>query len=209
MKKILFAIKYKICIRNKFKNLILFLYLIYMKKIFWLFIIVGFLFLWQITLAQTLTPIVNDIPSWKIITDNDRAMLDECEKGWWSRDDSAWKCNRKGAPAVQWIRMNESCLLNGQCSFNIYEFLGIRKSISDNNSPELFVQDILLSATFFIGTVVTIALIVSWLMFIFAGASGKDPTTAKAGIKNSLIGLLIVVCSYSIIRVVQYIAKWL
>jgi hypothetical protein len=107
------------------------------------------------------------------------------------------------------IEMDQKCLLNWQCGFNIYEFLGIRESISDNDSPELFVQDILLSATFFIGTVVTIALIVSGLMFIFAGASGKDPTTAKAGIKNSLIGLLIVVCSYSIIRVVQYIAKWL
>lgn len=112
-------------------------------------------------------------------------------------------------PDTRWITMNEDCLLNWQCKFNIYEFLWIRKSIADNNSPELFVQDILLSATFFIGTVVTIAIIVSWLMFIFAGATGKDPTKAKAGLKNSLIGLLIVVCSYSIIRVVQYIAKGL
>lgn len=110
---------------------------------------------------------------------------------------------------VQWIRMNDKCLLNGQCWFNIYQFLGLRQSISDNNSPELFVQDILLSATFFIGTIVTIAFIVSWLMFIFAGATGKDPSKAKAGIKNSLIGLLIVVSSYSIIRIVQYIAKGL
>ena len=100
-------------------------------------------------------------------------------------------------------------MLNGQCGFNIYQFLGIRKDIADNNSPELFVQDILLSATFFIGTVVTIGIIVSGLMFIFAGATGKDPSKAKAGLKNSFIGLLIVVCSYSIIRVVQYIAKGL
>lgn len=111
--------------------------------------------------------------------------------------------------ATMGIKMDDDCLLNGQCKFNIYQFLGIRKSIADNNSPELFVQDILLSATFFIGTIVTIALIVSWLMFIFAGATWKDPSKAKSGIINSFIGLLIVVCSYSIIRVVQYIAKWL
>jgi len=108
-----------------------------------------------------------------------------------------------------WITMDQDCLLNWQCKFNIYQFLGIRTSIADASSPELFVQDILLSATFFIWTIVTIALVVSGLMFIFAGATGKDPTKAKAGIKNSFIGLLIVVSSYSIIRVVQYIAKGL
>lgn len=97
--------------------------------------------------------------------------------------------------------------MNGQCSFNIYQLLGIKKDTVDASSPEVFVQDILLSATFFIGTVVTLALIVSGLMFIMASATGKSPDKAKTGIKNSLIGLLIVVSSYSIIRIVQYIAK--
>ncbi|AHB40841.1 hypothetical protein P148_SR1C00001G0023 [candidate division SR1 bacterium RAAC1_SR1_1] len=146
------------------------------------------------------------------ITDEDVKLVDTCKENGGLRDYIDWKCDMsssKGAAAVQGIRMNETCLLNGQCSFNIYEFLGIRKSIADNSSPELFVQDILLSATFFIGTVVTIAIIVSGLMFVFAGATGKDPTKAKAGLKNSFIGLLLVVCSYSIIRVVQYIAKGL
>jgi len=59
----------------------------------------------------------------------------------------------------------------------------------------------------FIGTLVTIALIVSGLMYIFAASSGKSPDNAKKGIVNSLIGLLIVVSSYVIIRLVQYIAK--
>ncbi len=107
------------------------------------------------------------------------------------------------------ITLNSTCLLNGQCKFNIYQFLGIKNTVADSSSPELLVQDILLSATFFIGTVITIAIIVSGLMFIFAGVNGKDPTKAKAGLKNSFIWLLIVICSYSIIRIVQYIAKWL
>ncbi len=145
------------------------------------------------------------------ITDEDVKNEKQCKDNWWIWDYEAWKCDywTAGWPTVQWIRMNDKCLLNWQCWFNIYQFLGLRQSISDNNSPELFVQDILLSATFFIGTIVTIAFIVSWLMFIFAGASGKSPDKAKAGIKNSLIGLLIVVSSYSIIRIVQYIAKGL
>ena len=108
------------------------------------------------------------------------------------------------------IVCNETQLTNGQCKLNIYDTLGIRKSVRnpwDQTSVWLFVQDIVLSATFFIGTLVTVALVVSWLMFIFAASSGKDPANAKKGIIGSLVGLLIVVSSYVIIRLVQYIAK--
>lgn len=188
-----------------------------MKKFFWI-LIIGGLFIFQgftsTTFADAESDCINSF--WKRIngkceTANANAK-ETCLNNLWVWDELKDTCDRawtKWAPAVQGIRMNETCLLNGQCGFNIYQFLGIRKSIAENNSPELFVQDILLSATFFIGTIVTVALIISGLMFIFAGATGKDPTTAKSGIKNSLIGLLIVICSYSIIRVVQYIAKGL
>lgn len=158
--------------KNKI-NQILFFYLIYMKRIFWFFLLGIILLNTTFVLAQ------------------------ESEN------------LNTPQPSAMGITLNENCILNWQCKFNIYEFLGIKKEIANASSPELFVQDILLSATFFIGTVVTVALVVSGLMFIFAGATGKDPTKAKAGIKNSIIWLLIVVCSYSIIRIVQYIAKWL
>jgi hypothetical protein len=108
------------------------------------------------------------------------------------------------------ISCNEDQLVNGQCKLSIYDTLGIRKSVGNESDPTsvgLFVQDIVLSATMFIGTLVTIALIVSGLMYIFAASSGKSPDNAKKGIVNSLIGLLIVVSSYVIIRLVQYIAK--
>jgi hypothetical protein len=106
---------------------------------------------------------------------------------------------------VMGITMGPKCLKNGQCGFDIYKLLGINKS----SSATLFVQDILLSATFFIGTVITIALIYSGIMFIMAGATGKDPSKAKNGITYSIIGLLLVISSYTIIRLVQYIAKGL
>lgn len=109
------------------------------------------------------------------------------------------------------ITCNEDLLVQGQCKLNIYDTLGIRKSVRNENDPTsvgLFVQDVVLSATFFIGTVVTIALVVSGIMYIFAASSGKSPDAAKKGIIWSLIGLLIVVSSYVIIRLVQYIAKW-
>ena len=100
--------------------------------------------------------------------------------------------------------------MNGQCKLNIYDTLGIRQSVRNEGDPTsvgLFVQDVILSTTFFIGTLITVALIVSGLMFIFAASSGKDPANAKKGIIGSLLGSLTVVPSYVIIRLVQYIAK--
>lgn len=112
--------------------------------------------------------------------------------------------------SVMGITCNEDLLVQGQCKLNIYDTLGIRQSVRDKDDPTsvgLFVQDVVLSATFFIGTVVTIALVVSGIMYILAASSGKSPDAAKKGIIGSLIGLLIVVSSYVIIRLVQYIAK--
>lgn len=57
------------------------------------------------------------------------------------------------AGSVNGITINEACLTNGQCKFNIYDTLGIRKSVratGDPTSVGIFVQDIVLSATFFI-----------------------------------------------------------
>lgn len=99
-------------------------------------------------------------------------------------------------------------LANGQCKFNIYETLGIRRS-ANNTSPILFVQDIVLSATFFIGTVITLAIVVAGLLFIRAGISGNDSLQgkAKSGMINAIIGLVIVMASYMIIRLVQFIVR--
>jgi hypothetical protein len=108
------------------------------------------------------------------------------------------------------IDCDQTKLINGQCKLNIYDTLGIRKSVRDTGqatSVGLFVQDVILSATMFIGTLVTIALVVSGIMYILAATGGKDATKAKQGIIGSLVGLLIVVSSYVIIRLVQYIAK--
>ncbi len=127
----------------------------------------------------------------------------------WSNN--TWTNNTSSPTSVMGITCDTTWLVNGQCKMNVYDMLGIRKSVrdtGDSTSVGLFVQDVVLSATFFIGTLVTIALIISWIMFIFAASSGKDPADAKKWIMWSLIGLLLVVSSYVIIRLVQYIAKW-
>ncbi len=103
------------------------------------------------------------------------------------------------------IKCSAQQLSNGQCSLNVYDTIGIRKDQPETN-VKTFVQDFTLSATFFIGTVVAVALMYSGWLYITA----KDDAAAakgKNGIKWSLIGILLVFSAYSIVRLVQYVAK--
>lgn len=106
------------------------------------------------------------------------------------------------------IKCDSSQLLNGQCTFDYNKLIGIKKDMdpAEANDANLFVADIFLGATFFIGTLAFLGLIISGLRYIFAG--GNDPKAASKatdGIKYSLMGLAIVIFSYTIIRLIQYI----
>lgn len=70
-----------------------------------------------------------------------------------------------------------------------------------------FVQDIIMALTGFIGTVVTLALIVSGIYYLMSPIDSGNRAKAMKGIKYSLIGLVIVMASMVIIRLVQFIAK--
>jgi heme/copper-type cytochrome/quinol oxidase subunit 2 len=87
-----------------------------------------------------------------------------------------------------------------------YALLNIRES--EPADTKNFVQDIILTATTFIWTVVVISLIVSWLLLVFAWADEKLAQKWKNWIKFSLIWLVIVLFSYVIIQIIQYIARW-
>ncbi len=105
------------------------------------------------------------------------------------------------------ISCTKDQLLYGQCKLNVYDTLGIRQSDGEA-SVGLFVQDVVLSATMFIGTIVTIAIVISGLMFVFGWANPSLQDKAKKWLINSIIGLLIVMSSYVVIRLVQFIVKW-
>ncbi|HMT00849.1 MAG TPA: pilin [Candidatus Absconditabacterales bacterium] len=104
------------------------------------------------------------------------------------------------------IKCSQKDLINGQCSFNIYETLGIRKQNQDT-TVETFVSDVVLSATFFIGTIVTLALIYSGLLYVLSGSDEKQAAQGKQGIRYALIGLVLVAFSYVVVRAVQFLAK--
>lgn len=122
----------------------------------------------------------------------------------WISDE--WDClvNEQGTLGIE---MNPDCLTSWNCSLNVYELLGIRQS-DQNPDPNLFVQDIVLAATSFIGVVVTISLVVAGVKYVFSAAPGNvtSSETAKKGILYAFLWLLLVSLSYAIIRVIQYIA---
>lgn len=104
------------------------------------------------------------------------------------------------------IDISTECLSNWQCGMRTNELLNIRDS--EPADTKIFIQDIILTATTFIWTVVVISLIVSWLMLIFAWADEKMAQKWKNWLKFSLIWLVIVLFSYVIIQVIQYVVRW-
>lgn len=111
---------------------------------------------------------------------------------------------------TQWnlgINMNSDCLINWQCSYNIYKTLWIRQS-DQNPSVSTFVQDIVLGITMFLGTAITIILIISGILYILAAILGKSNLAdmAKKWIFNSILWLVLVSWSYAIVRLVQFVA---
>jgi len=99
-------------------------------------------------------------------------------------------------------------MLNWQCKMKTYKFLWIRKSDQENTSVWVFLQDTIGWVTMFIWTVVTVAMIISGLLFVFSGADSSLKEKAKKWLINSIIWMLIVFVSYTIIRIVQYLVKW-
>ena len=109
------------------------------------------------------------------------------------------------------ININKDCMLGVGCSFDIQKVLGLKKDTGneERTSVLLFVQDVILAATMFIWTVVTIVLIWCGVLFIWAGRKGDASLQKKAtqGIINAVIGLALVSFSYGIVQLIRYIAS--
>lgn len=126
---------------------------------------------------------------------NLKPQYTKCKDWWTTTTDS-----------IAGIICNPELMELWQCKFNVYDTLWIRKSDKDT-SVWVFVQDIILSATMFIWTIVVIAMVISGLMFVFAGANSGLKEKAMKGLVNAFIGLLLVLSSYTIIRLIQFIIK--
>ncbi len=102
------------------------------------------------------------------------------------------------------------------CTFDINKTLCIKGACDSTsnynaetaNNANTLIWDVVLTATMMIGTVVTIALVVSGVRYIMAGWNMANAADAKKGIKNAIIWLILVVFSYTIVRLIQYIVAW-
>ena len=103
------------------------------------------------------------------------------------------------------INCDTESLVDGTCTMDTNEVLWVHPK--NKNLKELSV-DAFSWFTMFIGTVVFIALVYSWMLMIFGGADEKNLEKWRKWIVYSLIWLLLVGFSYGIIRFIQLIAKW-
>ncbi len=67
-------------------------------------------------------------------------------------------------------------LTEGQCTMDTHSLLG-----TSSNDPEIVVGDVLSGGAFFIRTVVSIAILVSGLLLVFAGGNEKWADKWKNG----------------------------
>ena len=105
-----------------------------------------------------------------------------------------------------WIACDENQIKYGQCKFNINKPLMIKEE-NDDPTPSSLLEDGVLGATFFIGAVVTVGLIISALKLIYGSIIWGDVDTYKKSVTSSLIWLIIVLWAYIIVRVIQYLAR--
>ena len=125
-------------------------------------------------------------------------------------ESSATKTNQTWVKEDVWINLTPECLINGGCSFSIYDALDIRKDARgkwEKTSVMVFIQDIILALTTFIGTFVTLGLIASGITYLMSPVDSGNRGKAMKGIKYSLIGLVVVMASLVIIRLIQFLAK--
>lgn len=105
------------------------------------------------------------------------------------------------------IKCTAEQLVNNTCSRNINKTLGIRQSDPRPN-PTILLQDVVLWATSFVGTLIMIALLYLGIKAVMAGASDSDEMgDIKSKAKNLVIWFLLIIGSFTIIRLIQYVAR--
>ena len=126
----------------------------------------------------------------------------ESWSNWWNEWWDNWVTNTL---ASVWMTVNTRCLINWQCGMNLYELLWIRRK---DTTPTVMsvIQDVILAATTFVWTLIVIALVVSGLLFAIASISWKDTQRAKKIIIDCFVWLLLVMWSYTIVRLIQFLA---
>ena len=107
------------------------------------------------------------------------------------------------------INLSDNCLMKMWTNcFDYEKLIWIDKTQNKNITAASIAQDVILSATYMVWTVLTIVIIYCGLMYIFASRDGKDVSQYKKWLIYAAIWALLVWWAYAIVRLIQYIAKW-
>ena len=108
-----------------------------------------------------------------------------------------------------WITINTECMWGVGCGLSIYDSLGIRKGRAEGErtSVMLFLQDIILGASMFIGTVAAVAFILSGVYYVFSASDASYKKKAQEWMKYAVYGLVLVTLAIVIVRITQFIAR--
>lgn len=107
-----------------------------------------------------------------------------------------------------WINFWNNCLTGAwKGCFSYEEMVWIKDSQNPNITPTSVAQDVLLSATYMVWTVLTIVIIYCWIWYILAARWWKNPDAYKKWLVSAMIWAVLVWWAYAIVRLIQYIAK--
>lgn len=91
--------------------------------------------------------------------------------------------------------------------FNYEEIIWIAEAGTKPTATSI-AQDVFYGATYMVWTILTIAIIRCGIWYILASQGWKDVNSYKKWLKNAAIWALLVRWAYTIVRLVQYVAKW-
>lgn len=80
---------------------------------------------------------------------------------------------------------------------------GEEKDVATIGSLVSLIKNVIEGATAFIGIVLFVMLVVGGLTFLFSGGDQKQVEKAKGTITNAVIGLVVLVCAYLILLLIQ------
>ena len=108
-----------------------------------------------------------------------------------------------------WITINSECMWGVGCGLSVYDSLGIRKGRAEGErtSVMLFLQDIILGASMFIGTVAAVAFILSGVYYVFSASDASYKKKAQEWMRYAVYGLVLVTLAIVIVRITQFIAR--
>jgi hypothetical protein len=111
------------------------------------------------------------------------------------------------------VSTKKDCLMGvWQNCFHYEKMIWIAEDQPDYTATSL-AQDIVVSATYMVWTILTIVIVVCWLWYIFSsswgkGLLGKGPSEYKKWLISAAIWACLVRWAYAIVRLIQYIARW-